>query len=87
MNSRCAALIGILVTVAVALQARIAAAGSFFFAQQCQSMSTDPPRYRLRFILSDHRLFGPLCEVRLDPVSFNGSLIQPVLAGSAPSAL
>ncbi|MGH7730030.1 MAG: FlgD immunoglobulin-like domain containing protein [Candidatus Eiseniibacteriota bacterium] len=87
MNRRRAALIGLVVTVALSRDARSVLAGSFLIPQQCQVVSTDPPRYRPRFLLSDHHRFGPLCDVRLDPMSFDGSLIRPALAGSAPSAL
>ena len=76
-----------LVTIALAFSIRIAGAGSFLFEDQCQVTSTDPLRYRLRFLLMDTHMIGPFCEVRLDPVSVNGSALHPVLAGSAPSAL
>ena len=87
MNRFRAAVSAILVVLALPLVARLAAAGSFFYPADCQVASTDPVRYRLRFRLYDGRFFGPLCDMRLDPIQYAVFPPRTILGGLAPSKL
>ena len=77
---------GVLLLVAAAMS-QPALAGVFVRAQECREMSVSPPRYRLSFIIVKTHPFPAFCRMRIEPISWNGSQPQPIVACLGPSVL
>ena len=63
---------------------RALAGAPFGPSSECQQLSVQPPRYRLDFYIVDTHSWDPLCEVRIEPISWNGFAAEPVLECSGP---
>jgi len=87
MNLRISVAPGAIALGALLVLAAPARAGNFVAVAGCELLSQDPPRFRTDFGFVDTHLFGPLCQVRIEPTSFNGSTLWPALACTAPPAL
>ncbi|HKQ56817.1 MAG TPA: hypothetical protein VJY35_03020 [Candidatus Eisenbacteria bacterium] len=70
-----------------AVLSQSAAGGVFVRAHECQIVSESPARYRLWFYIFKTHVFPAFCQMRVVPVSWNGSQIQPIVACRGPSAL
>jgi hypothetical protein len=76
-----------LVLLAAAVLSQPVAGGTFVSAHECQIVSESPARYRLWFYIFKTHPFPAFCRMRVVPVSWNGSPIQPIVACRGPSAL
>lgn len=74
------------VLLGTVLLAQRAEAGRFIAPSACDTVSTDPLRVRVELGLLN-RWVTPLCRVEIEPTSFNGSDLAPILSCTAPAPL
>ena len=66
---------------------RTSYSGAFCAAIACDTLSTDPVRILDRLILIDICSCRSICDVTLDPFSYQGSAIVPILGGVGSSEI